>query len=133
MGVGDPASLVEAVALGVDQFDCVLPTRLGRHGTVLTDDGPAQPAQRPLSRSTTSPLDAVVRRARCARATPGATCATCLQVGEPTAARLLTLHNVGLDARASWTGCATAIVAGTFEAFRASRPRHLGLTVIGAG
>ncbi len=29
MGVGDPASLVEAVALGVDLFDCVLPTRLG--------------------------------------------------------------------------------------------------------
>ena len=39
MGVGDPASLVEAVALGVDQFDCVLPTRLGRHGTALTSAG----------------------------------------------------------------------------------------------
>ena len=39
MGVGDPASLVEAVALGVDQFDCVLPTRLGRHGTALTTGG----------------------------------------------------------------------------------------------
>ena len=39
MGVGDPVSLVEAVALGVDQFDCVLPTRLGRHGTALTATG----------------------------------------------------------------------------------------------
>ena len=39
MGVGDPASMVEAVALGVDQFDCVLPTRLGRHGTALTSAG----------------------------------------------------------------------------------------------
>src|SRR6185295_18850189 len=39
MGVGDPMSLVEAVALGVDLFDCVLPSRLGRHGTVLTDEG----------------------------------------------------------------------------------------------
>ena len=39
MGVGDPQSLVDAVALGVDLFDCVLPSRLGRHGTVLTDDG----------------------------------------------------------------------------------------------
>ena len=39
MGVGDPASLVEAVALGVDQFDCVLQTRLGRHGTALTGTG----------------------------------------------------------------------------------------------
>ena len=42
MGVGDPASLVEAVALGVDQFDCVLPTRLGRHGTALTSAGKVQ-------------------------------------------------------------------------------------------
>lgn len=39
MGVGDPASLVEAVNLGVDQFDCVLQTRLGRHGTALTSSG----------------------------------------------------------------------------------------------
>ena len=36
MGVGDPAALVEAVGLGVDQFDCVMQTRLGRHGTALT-------------------------------------------------------------------------------------------------
>ena len=34
MGVGDPASLIEAVNLGVDQFDCVMQTRIGRHGTV---------------------------------------------------------------------------------------------------
>ena len=39
MGVGDPASLVEAVGLGVDQFDCVMQTRLGRHGTALTSTG----------------------------------------------------------------------------------------------
>ena len=42
MGVGDPASLVEAIALGVDQFDCVLQTRLGRHGTALTSAGKVQ-------------------------------------------------------------------------------------------
>ena len=39
MGVGDPVGLVEAVARGVDLFDCVLPTRLARHGTVLTGGG----------------------------------------------------------------------------------------------
>src|SRR5262245_38011370 len=39
MGVGDPAGLAEAVAAGVDLFDCVLPTRHGRHGTVLTGGG----------------------------------------------------------------------------------------------
>lgn len=40
MGVGKPADLVEAVARGVDMFDCVLPTRSGRHGQVWTWDGP---------------------------------------------------------------------------------------------
>ncbi|HEY4331403.1 MAG TPA: tRNA guanosine(34) transglycosylase Tgt, partial [Ilumatobacteraceae bacterium] len=39
MGVGDPASLVESIGLGVDQFDCVMQTRLGRHGTALTGAG----------------------------------------------------------------------------------------------
>ena len=34
MGVGDPEDLVNAVQLGIDMFDCVLPTRLARHGTV---------------------------------------------------------------------------------------------------
>ena len=40
MGVGTPIDLVEAVARGVDQFDCVLPTRMGRHGIAYTDQGP---------------------------------------------------------------------------------------------
>ncbi|MFC6199855.1 tRNA guanosine(34) transglycosylase Tgt [Ponticaulis profundi] len=40
MGVGKPIDLVEAVAHGVDMFDCVLPTRSGRHGQAWTWDGP---------------------------------------------------------------------------------------------
>ena len=40
MGVGKPPDLVEAVARGVDLFDCVLPTRSGRHGQAFTWDGP---------------------------------------------------------------------------------------------
>ena len=40
MGVGKPVDLVEAVARGVDMFDCVLPTRSGRHGQAWTWDGP---------------------------------------------------------------------------------------------
>ena len=47
MGVGDPASLVEAIALGVDQFDCVMQTRLGRHGTALTSTRQAPAEERP--------------------------------------------------------------------------------------
>ncbi len=40
MGVGKPIDLVEAVARGVDMFDCVLPTRAGRHGQAWTSIGP---------------------------------------------------------------------------------------------
>lgn len=40
MGVGKPADIVGAVARGVDMFDCVLPTRAGRHGQAWTWDGP---------------------------------------------------------------------------------------------
>ena len=39
MGVGDPVSLMMGIGLGVDMFDCVLPTRLARHGTALTGAG----------------------------------------------------------------------------------------------
>jgi queuine tRNA-ribosyltransferase len=40
MGVGTPEDLLEAVARGVDMFDCVLPTRNGRHGMAFTRFGP---------------------------------------------------------------------------------------------
>jgi queuine tRNA-ribosyltransferase len=40
MGVGTPADLLEAIARGVDMFDCVLPTRNGRHGLAFTRFGP---------------------------------------------------------------------------------------------
>jgi queuine tRNA-ribosyltransferase len=39
MGVGEPADLVACAGLGVDLFDCVLPTRMARNGTLLTRQG----------------------------------------------------------------------------------------------
>src|SRR2546423_8153050 len=39
MGVGTPGDLVEAIARGVDMFDCVLPTRIARNGSILTRGG----------------------------------------------------------------------------------------------
>ncbi|MCR5061152.1 MAG: tRNA guanosine(34) transglycosylase Tgt [Saccharofermentans sp.] len=39
MGVGTPDYLIEGAVSGIDMFDCVLPTRLGRHGTILTNKG----------------------------------------------------------------------------------------------
>jgi queuine tRNA-ribosyltransferase len=39
MGIGDPAGILEVIERGVDMFDCVLPTRLGRTGSALTWEG----------------------------------------------------------------------------------------------
>ena len=39
MGVGDPIDIVEGVDRGIDMFDCVLPTRLARHGHAFTREG----------------------------------------------------------------------------------------------
>jgi queuine tRNA-ribosyltransferase len=92
MGVGDPASLVEAVALGVDQFDCVLQTRIGRHGTALTWAGKlhVKNAKHALD---DQPLDAECPCEVCARHSRGYI-RHLFQVNEPTAARLLSIHNV---------------------------------------
>lgn len=39
MGVGTPANILESIALGVDMFDCVMPTRNGRNGMIFTSEG----------------------------------------------------------------------------------------------
>ena len=39
MGVGDPIDIIEGVIRGIDMFDCVLPTRIARHGNAFTRHG----------------------------------------------------------------------------------------------
>jgi queuine tRNA-ribosyltransferase len=39
MGVGKPENILESIALGIDMFDCVMPTRNGRNGTIFTTEG----------------------------------------------------------------------------------------------
>lgn len=39
MGVGTPANILEAIARGIDMFDCVMPTRNGRNGMLFTSEG----------------------------------------------------------------------------------------------
>lgn len=56
MGVGEPEDLLEGVELGVDMFDCVTPTRLGRHGTVWTKDGKLN-LKNAINRTDKRPLD----------------------------------------------------------------------------
>jgi queuine tRNA-ribosyltransferase len=115
MGVGDPVGMVEAVARGVDMFDCVLPTRLARHGTALTSTGRYQ-VKNAANATSTDPIDPACGCPTCERYSRGYI-RHLLQVGEPSAARLLTLHNLawvfGLMARMR-----AAIAAGTFAALR---------------
>ncbi len=59
MGVGKPIDLIEAVARGVDMFDCVIPTRSGRHGQVWTDAGPYNIKRAEFSEDL-SPLDSEI-------------------------------------------------------------------------
>jgi queuine tRNA-ribosyltransferase len=92
MGVGDPVSMIEAVALGVDMFDCVLPTRLARHGTALTRDGRVQLKASRFARED-GPVDPECGCPVCARY-GAAYLRHLLQVGEPTGGRLLTIHNL---------------------------------------
>ncbi len=46
MGIGDPAGMLDVIERGVDMFDCVLPTRMGRTGSALTLGGASQPSKR---------------------------------------------------------------------------------------
>lgn len=113
MGVGDPVALVEAAALGVDQFDCVLPTRLGRHGTVLTSAGRMQLRRADNARDE-GPLDATCGCAVCARWSR-AYLRHLIMVNEPVAPRLVTIHNL------AWTlnlmdRVRASIAAGTLAA-----------------
>ena len=59
MGVGKPIDLIEAIARGVDMFDCVIPTRSGRHGQVWTDQGPYNIKKAEFAEDQ-SPLDASI-------------------------------------------------------------------------
>lgn len=57
MGVGLPQDILEAVSLGVDMFDCVVPTRYGRNGTAFTSQGKVTVRNGEFARDR-SPLDA---------------------------------------------------------------------------
>jgi len=92
MGVGKPPDLVEAVARGVDMFDCVMPTRNARNGQVFTPDGPLTIGQARFARDP-APIDAECPCEACRRFSR-AYLRHLFMARELTAYRLLTLHNV---------------------------------------
>ncbi|MBK01372.1 MAG: tRNA guanosine(34) transglycosylase Tgt [Acidimicrobiaceae bacterium] len=113
MGVGDPVRIVDAIRVGVDMFDCVLPTRLARHGTVLTSEGKLNLRNAKHSRDD-QPLDPLNPMSN---GFSRAYIRHLMQVKEPTAARIATLHNLwfllDLVKRAR-----TAIEEGRYDSFR---------------
>ncbi len=92
MGVGTPEDLVEAVASGVDMFDCVLPTRNGRNGQAFTSRGKVNVKNARWAEDT-RPLDEACQCTVCRRHSR-AYLRHLYQTGEMLAAILLTHHNL---------------------------------------
>ncbi|MEP6870790.1 MAG: tRNA guanosine(34) transglycosylase Tgt, partial [Anaerolineaceae bacterium] len=114
MGVGSPEDLVNAVARGVDMFDCVLPTRLGRNGSMLTDFGRAN-VRTARYRGAEGPID------------PECDCLACTRYSmaymhhlfrndELLGHRLASIHNIRYLVRLT-ERMRSAIGAGAFPAF----------------
>jgi len=114
MGVGRPIDLVEAVAAGIDMFDCVMPTRNARNGSLFTSTGKIN-IKRAEFRADPRPLDADCPCATCRRYSR-AYLRHLFTSGELLAARLHTLHNLTYYLRLMQRMRA-AIVAGTFGSF----------------
>jgi queuine tRNA-ribosyltransferase len=116
MGVGMPENLVEGVARGVDMFDCVLPTRNGRNGNLLTGDGRINIKNARFERDF-SPIDETCDCYACKNFTK-AYVRHLYRAGEILAARLCSWHNLRFlvrlmkDARRS-------IIEGKYPEFRA--------------
>ncbi|WP_417477830.1 tRNA guanosine(34) transglycosylase Tgt [Maricaulis sp.] len=115
MGVGKPIDLVEAVARGVDMFDCVLPTRSGRHGQAWSDYGPINIKRADFIEDDT-PLAPEID-CPASRDYSKAYLNHLFKSGEYLSAMLISWHNIAyfehLMARIR-----AAIAAGEFEAFR---------------
>lgn len=122
MGIGDPEGILRVIAAGVDMFDCVLPTRLGRTGAALTANGRLNLRNRAFARDPL-PLD------------PDCGCPTCTRFSrayirhlvaqrELLGMRLLSVHNIAfllaLAAQAR-----EAIVEGRFDDFLADALERL--------
>ena len=116
MGVGTPRQIVESVARGVDMFDCVLPTRLGRHGGAYVGNGETISLKAAKYAKDFTPIEENCSCYACRNFTR-AYIRHLLNVGEILGMRLLTLHNLhyylNLTARIR-----TALENGTFAQLR---------------
>jgi len=122
MGVGKPVDLVEAVARGVDMFDCVLPTRAGRHGQAWTWAGSVNLKSARFAEDET-PLDPSIA-CPASRDYSKAYLHHLVKSKEMLAAVMLSWHNLAFY-QALMTAMREAIAGGRFAAFRSAF--HAGL------
>ena len=116
MGVGKPIDLVECVARGVDMFDCVLPTRAGRHGQAWTWDGPINLKNARFAEDL-APLDEAVP-CPASRDYSKAYLHHMMKSGEYLGSMLLSWHNTAFF-QALMAEMRAAIAEGRFDALRA--------------
>ncbi len=116
MGVGKPSDLVGAVARGIDMFDCVLPTRSGRHGQAWTRHGPINLRNARFVDDDT-PLDST-SDCPASRDYSKAYLSHLFRAGEPLGAMLLSWHNLHYYQQLMGQMRA-AIAAGAFDKFLA--------------
>ena len=118
MGLGDSEGVLDAIARGCDLFDCVWPTRLARHGKILTATGDFNLRRAEYARDP-RPLDPECGCHTCAIASR-AYLRHLLTTNELTAFRLLSIHNLTYTL-ALVASARHAIAAGRFEAFHLER------------
>ena len=92
MGIGTPEDITEAVKRGIDMFDCVLPTRLGRHGSAFTEDGTIH-IKKESNKFSKKPLDSNCKCYVCKTYTRSYL-RHLVMAGELTGLHLLSYHNV---------------------------------------
>ncbi|GAC1438365.1 MAG: tRNA guanosine(34) transglycosylase Tgt [Solirubrobacteraceae bacterium] len=97
LGIGEVDDLIRGVELGIDTFDCAMPTRLARHGTALVADPAARwrlALDRPASRRSAAPIIDGCPCPACSAGYSRAYLHHLFRTGELTGARLLTSHNL---------------------------------------
>lgn len=115
MGVGFPEDLIEAVARGMDLFDCVAPTRNGRNGSAYTPDGPIN-IRNAAHRADTKPLDSECDCETCRTYSRGYL-RHLFMAEELLGLRLLSLHNVRFLIRLAQEA-RHQVLNGSFEGWR---------------
>lgn len=126
MGVGTPADLLAAIAMGYDMFDCVLPTRNARNGSAFTSEGPLSIKRAAYTRDE-RPLDPRCD-CRCCTSFSRAYLRHLYASGEILAARALTEHNLYFYARLMREAQA-AIASRTYAGFARRTMDQLGALV----